>query len=129
MASLGKMVAAKFTVVKMAPSYSLLLDGVVDVGIMRSLTLLMTSSVLLELVVGLCGGIMASSEKMVALASLFLDAVGAVWVKFVLIAFHLGMLDPPRGWLLRFLSGREIMSEVADVFRIQTLHFTKVKCE
>ena len=129
MASLGKMAADKFTVGKMTLSSSLLLDGVVDVGIVRSLTLTMMSLVLLELVVGLCGGITASSEKMVALASLFLDAVGAVSVKFVLIAFHLGMLDPPRGWLLRFLSGRELMSEVADVFRIQTLHFTKVKCE
>ena len=42
------------------------LDGVVDVGIVRSLTLTMILLVLLELVVGLCGGIMASSGKMAA---------------------------------------------------------------
>ena len=73
------------------------------------------------------GGITASLEKMVALASLFLDAVGAVQVKFVLIDFQLCMLDPPgKGWLSRFLL--ELMSEVAGVFRIQTLQF-EVKCE
>ena len=78
--------------------------------------------------VGLCGGITASSEKLVALASLFLDAVGDIQVKPVFIDFQLGMLDPPgKGWLSRFLL--ELMSEVADVFRIQTLQFTEVKCE
>ena len=57
----GFTIADKFTVENMAPSSSLLLDGVVDVGIVRSLTLTMKSSLLLELVVGLCGGVTAST--------------------------------------------------------------------
>ena len=46
-----------------------------------------------KLVVGLGGGIKTSSGK-AALASLFLDAEGAVWVKIFLLAFQLWVLDP-----------------------------------
>ena len=81
---------------------------------------------MLELVVGLCGGITASLEKMVALVSFFLDAVGAVPVKFVLIDFKLRMLDL-LGKGSRILL--ELISEVDDVFRIHTMQFTEVKCE
>ena len=67
---------------------------------------------------------MAFSEKLVALASLFLDTVGAVERKPFFIDFQLGMLDPPgKKWLSRFLL--ELMSEVADVLRSPTLQFTQ----
>ena len=80
-ASSGKTAAAKFTVGNMDIPSSLLLDGVVDM-LPSFLTLTMMSSALLELLVGLCGGITASSEKMMDIASLFLDAVVAVSVIF-----------------------------------------------
>ena len=70
---------------------------------------------------------MAFSEKLVALASLFLDTVRAVERKPFFIEFQLGMLDPPgKGCLSRFLL--ELMSgwQMCLEFQLCNSHRSKM---